>query len=593
MKELVGQIKTELIEKEPRSLDLLVERINTTVKPPEPVTTGDVYIRAMYLVSDQINSYGGCFPAEEHQRLIELLIDSPVMVGHRKDQLPIARNFSAEMVQKNGVNWIKVYFYWLKNADGGDDLRRNIDGGIYKEGSISFLFNFPECSICGSDIRDCGHRPLAEYSVDGQMVKAYFNYRQVVKVLETSLVYRGSISGTAITRELLFKPALAESEGKTEKTGSLPSINFICDLSVLNPGNQYFIMPAYESLPVQIERSSGKVIFRDASGNLLGSEALGRFSENLSWPKGEYALTGRLIGYRGKERQKIAELVKYLGTEKSDVKRLELKITDLRGDAAPAERKAELKKLFVGHTGFLIRGEVVSGKNLAESVNRWSSRYGVEIHDHVSDRWYHYSARNLLPLELVESEKHQAGYKYRLQTVNSDGKNPVKAVWISSRKLPPGGMVEMEVAGFRKIGNQYSLIQPRFFDYYPAGLKKSRAVLSVGDDCGSHEYSLYRFNDQAAVLIFDDDREPSGYKIERFSSCLLNSGRRFLVEKLNEIMPNALQSIGRGKIRNIKRYEPGVAFKATGVLTGRLVIRPVKLNGVERLVLQKVVQADE
>jgi hypothetical protein len=311
------------------------------------------------------------------------------------------------------------------------------------------------------------------------------------------------------------------------------------------------------------------------------------------WPNGDYVLTGRLIGYRGKERQKITELVKYLGNEASSVKRLELKFTDFRGEAAPAERQAELKKLLAGQSGLLIRGEVVSGNYLAESVNRWSTRYGVEIHDQVNDRWYHYSARNLLPLELVESEKHQSGFKYHLRTINSDNKNTFKTVWISPRKLPPGGIAEMEIAGFRKIGNQFSLIQPRLSDYYPARMKKSRTVLSFGNESGGFEYSLYRFNDQAVVLIFDDDQKPSNYRIERFSSRLLDSGRRFLVEKLNDVNPEALKSICRGKIINVNRFKAGVAFEATGILSGRLVIRPMKLNGLERLVLQKVMHTDE
>jgi len=100
----------------------------------------------MFIVSDQVNSYGGCFPTEEHQNLTNLLIDSPVMIGHRKDSLPIARNFHAETIEKDGVNWVKVYFYWLKETDKSEDLKKKIDGGIYKECSISFLFNFPECS---------------------------------------------------------------------------------------------------------------------------------------------------------------------------------------------------------------------------------------------------------------------------------------------------------------------------------------------------------------------------------------------------------------------------------------------------------------
>jgi hypothetical protein len=58
----------------------------------------------MFLISDQVNSYGGCFPSDEHEDLARLLIDSPVLVGHTKDKLPIARNFKAELVEKDESN---------------------------------------------------------------------------------------------------------------------------------------------------------------------------------------------------------------------------------------------------------------------------------------------------------------------------------------------------------------------------------------------------------------------------------------------------------------------------------------------------------
>ena len=81
--------------------------INERIKPLSPVTAEDIYVRAMYIVSDRVNSYGGRFPADEFPRLVELLIDSPVLVGHRKDSLPIGRTFHAEIVERDGRPWIK------------------------------------------------------------------------------------------------------------------------------------------------------------------------------------------------------------------------------------------------------------------------------------------------------------------------------------------------------------------------------------------------------------------------------------------------------------------------------------------------------
>lgn len=203
---LLGNLEAKLLEKEEIPSDELIFSINSQIKPPVEVKKDDVFIRAMFLISDQVNSYGGCFPSDEHEDLARLLIDSPVLVGHTKDKLPIARNFKAELVEKDESNWIKVWFYWLKESSGSLSLKENIDHGIYKECSIGFTFEFPECSICGQDMRRCQHIPFKSYPVsDGQSKPAHFNYRNILKVLETSLVYRGALPNTSITNDLIFQ----------------------------------------------------------------------------------------------------------------------------------------------------------------------------------------------------------------------------------------------------------------------------------------------------------------------------------------------------------------------------------------------------
>lgn len=212
MSELLGNLIAELAEKEIDPTDELVALINLQIKPPVPVTRDEVYIRAMFLLSDQVNAYGGRFPAEEHKKIARLLIDSPVMIGHSKEKLPIGRNFKAEIVQKENSQWVKVWFYWLKKSSEAQTLKQNIDGGIYKECSIGFIFEFPECSVCRNDIRKCEHIPFKTYSTsDGKPHKCFYNYRNITKVLETSLVYRGAVPGTHISNELLYFEKLPDS----------------------------------------------------------------------------------------------------------------------------------------------------------------------------------------------------------------------------------------------------------------------------------------------------------------------------------------------------------------------------------------------
>ena len=65
MQKLKGQIQAVLSEKEISPDEGLVELINTRIKPPVSVTAEEVYVRAMFLVSDQVNSYGGGGSLEE------------------------------------------------------------------------------------------------------------------------------------------------------------------------------------------------------------------------------------------------------------------------------------------------------------------------------------------------------------------------------------------------------------------------------------------------------------------------------------------------------------------------------------------------
>ncbi len=216
MEELLAYVGAELKKPEEEISDELVFLINSRIQPPKPVTKEEIFVRTMFLVSDEINSYGGCFPLEELHNLTCLVIDSPVMIGHTKEKLPIARNFKAEVVQKDGRNWVKVWFYWMKSSKDAFSLKENIDHGIYKECSLGFVFEFPECSICGEDMRKCQHVPFKSYRSEknqgargkGQADEendiqiAFFNYRNVTRVLETSLVYRGAVPNTSMSDEL-------------------------------------------------------------------------------------------------------------------------------------------------------------------------------------------------------------------------------------------------------------------------------------------------------------------------------------------------------------------------------------------------------
>ena len=378
----LGKITAHLGQPEEDRLESLVEIINRNINPPTVLQKDDVYIRSMYIVSEEINSYGGRFQVDELYRIEKLIIDSPVMVGHRKDKLPVGRNFHAEVLEKDNQLWVKCYFYWLKNADGAEDLKENLDGGIYKECSIGFTFLFPECSICGKDIRTCRHEPLAEYSKGGTKFSCFFYYRQIDKVLETSLVYRGAVPGTSISKELFESSKFISQEKRVPRQ--------LSDISELPSDSHYIMTPRYDSLDVIVNANKNGFELFDFSGNLLDSKCLqSLFYEGTLNLKNHF---GILIGYQGKERCRLSELQKYITGKSSAVRRVELHLF-------PTEDLVRQKEFLKNSKNIKqLRFKSVSKDEIDSFMEKIMTKDGVRlwsIADHpLYDAGYYYEVTN-------------------------------------------------------------------------------------------------------------------------------------------------------------------------------------------------------
>jgi hypothetical protein len=242
--------------------------INEVVSPIKLVKPDDVYVRTMFVTSDKLNSQGGRFQPEEIEELCRLIPGAPVLVGHDKRRLPIARCFKVETVDRNGENWVKVWFYWLRDTEGADDLLKNIDGGIYTECSLGFSFKLPECSICGGDIRKCSHVPGREYrGASGQMELCHFLYRKITRVNEISLVYRGAVPGTAISEQEIIDELVKDSSQETEDCFSAYAF-----------GNGAVVL----EIPFGID-GKRQIVFPHYSEKLLGEGKImvGQYAEDL------------------------------------------------------------------------------------------------------------------------------------------------------------------------------------------------------------------------------------------------------------------------------------------------------------------------
>ena len=382
-----GRLTTQLSEQTIPPDDRFCEEINRLIAPATPLTPDQIFVAAMYLVSDQINSFGGRFPVDEHSRLAELLVDSPVLVGHRKDTLPIARNFRAEMVDRGNEHWVKSYFYWLSGSQGAESLKANIDGGLYKECSIAFTYNLPECSICGDDIRNCEHEPGESYSGEAGDAICHFNYRQIDRVLESSLVYRGAVPNTLVTTEGLTENQ-SDSAEATDTPGGGPRLSPIGSLESLPRDHRYLVVPRYDAIPVLLSDHEGRITVTKFDRTPIKVELAESPLPGVK--SGTDPRMALLVGLQGRRRCSRREVEQYLAGKASRVTRLVVTAyPDTRHGNPPTKRRLPAKPLRT------LPHRIARWSELPQMAAQIATRDGVEIwalgSDPLTDTGYLYS----------------------------------------------------------------------------------------------------------------------------------------------------------------------------------------------------------
>lgn len=174
----------------------MLERINALAA--SRLSAEDVYVRSMYLCSDQVCEADWlCFTPAALEQVAQRVVGRSVLAGHDRRTLPLARFCHATVTERTDApgRWVRAWFYWLRDTAGAHDLLRNIDGGIYREVSISWRYCNDTCSVCGAQRHGCNHVPGRCY--DGK--HCYRLIHEVVDVLEGSLVYRAADEAACVT----------------------------------------------------------------------------------------------------------------------------------------------------------------------------------------------------------------------------------------------------------------------------------------------------------------------------------------------------------------------------------------------------------
>lgn len=155
------------------------------------------------LCNNQIDRHFSRFPEEELARINGLVPGRPLMERHDlRGSLPRGRFFRSALHRDGDVVSVRPEVYVLRTAENSDFIL-NIEGGVYRETSIGFSFQTPECSVCAKDLRTCDHVPGREYGG----APCHFVMRGILEVAEGSVVSAGS-QGTGFVRENRGQPVM-------------------------------------------------------------------------------------------------------------------------------------------------------------------------------------------------------------------------------------------------------------------------------------------------------------------------------------------------------------------------------------------------
>ncbi len=144
----------------------------------------EVYVFSLRLCDDQVDRDFERFDTQALPELAKLFIGKCGIVDHRwSADNQVARIFASEVVQENGISFIKAWAY-IRRGTVGDEWIADIEAGIKKEVSVGCAMGGSVCSICGQEYGSCGHQKGEHY--DGTLCCAIL--RDPVDAYEFSFV---------------------------------------------------------------------------------------------------------------------------------------------------------------------------------------------------------------------------------------------------------------------------------------------------------------------------------------------------------------------------------------------------------------------
>ncbi len=174
-----------------------------------PLASDEFVVFTLDLCHNKVDRHFSRFPIEELEKISSMVPGRPLMERHDLGgSLPRGTFFRSDLHRVEDRVSVRPDVYVLRTNEN-EGFIRNIEGGVYRETSIGFSFQSPECSICEHDIRTCDHIPGRTYGDD----QCHYVMNNVLEVIEGSVVPSGS-QGTGFVaqeRSLPLEQALKKA----------------------------------------------------------------------------------------------------------------------------------------------------------------------------------------------------------------------------------------------------------------------------------------------------------------------------------------------------------------------------------------------
>jgi len=178
-----------------------------------PLRADELYVRRLAVCNDRYDRTWERFPAAYLERFAATLPGKALLAHHDHRRFPLGRFFKAAVetappAEPGGepVRWLYGWAYLL-NTPANEEVRAQIDAGIYSHVSIGFRWADLACDLCGRSLAtaECGHVPGRDY--DGRRCTAtYSGDAAEAEAVEASVVTLGAQYGAAIMKSAAADP---------------------------------------------------------------------------------------------------------------------------------------------------------------------------------------------------------------------------------------------------------------------------------------------------------------------------------------------------------------------------------------------------